>query len=135
MDALERFADRAMDRAPAGLEQRAVRDLLHEPVAEAVLGRGSASLLDHELKPLELGQGREQANLREDALEQREPEGAADDRGRRDQLASLVVEPAEPSLQRLLDGGRDRGLAGEDEPAVLANERAPLAEVADGLTQ
>ena len=51
----ERLADPQVELAPAGLDERPVRGLLHEPVPEAVLGRGSAPLLDHELEPLELG--------------------------------------------------------------------------------
>ena len=60
-----------VELAPAGLDEASVGGLLHEPVAEAVLGRGSAPLLDHELEPLELGEGRQQPRAREEPLEQR----------------------------------------------------------------
>ena len=45
----ERLADPQVELPPARLDERPVRGLLHEPVPEAVLGRGSAPLLDHEL--------------------------------------------------------------------------------------
>ncbi len=107
-----------MELAPAGLDERAVGGLLHEPVPEAVLGRGSAPLLDDELEPLELGEGRQQPRPGEEPLEQGQAEGAPDHGGGRDQLARLGVEPVEPRLQRLLERGRDRGLADEHDAAA-----------------
>jgi hypothetical protein len=52
VDLLERLADFSVELDPLSLEQARVRDLLDEPVAEAVLGDGPAALLDHELEPL-----------------------------------------------------------------------------------
>ena len=79
----ECLADPQMELAPARLDERPVRDLLHEAVSEAVLGRSAAPFLDHELEPLELGEGRQQPRPGEEPLEQRQAEGAPDDgRGR-----------------------------------------------------
>ena len=129
----ERLADPQVELPPARLDERPVGDLLHEPVPEAVLGRGSAPLLDHELEPLELGERRPEPRPREEPLEQREAEGAPDHGGGREQLARVGVEPVEPRLQCLLDGGRDRGLADEHEAAVLPLQRAALAQVSNRL--
>ncbi len=59
-----------VELAPAGLHEASVGGLLHEPVAKAVLGGGSTPLLDHELEPLELGEGRQQPRAGEEPLEQ-----------------------------------------------------------------
>ena len=77
----ERLADPQVELAPAGLDERPVGDLLHESVAEPVLGRGSAPLLDHELEPLELGERRPQPRPREAAA--RAAEGRRSGRSRR----------------------------------------------------
>jgi hypothetical protein len=122
-----------MELVPAGLDERPVRDLPHETVSEPVLGRGSASLLDHELEPLELGEGPQQPRPGEEPLEQRQAEGAPDHGRGRDHLTRLGVEPIQPRLQGFLNGGRDRGLAGEDDAAVLPHERAALAQITDRL--
>ena len=61
------------------LQQAAVRDLLHEAVAEAVLGRGPAALLDDEVEPLQLRERRHDLLARQEPLQQRQAEGAADD--------------------------------------------------------
>src|SRR6266508_5097384 len=91
----------------------------HEPVTEAILGRGSGPFLDDELEPLELGEGRQQSRLGEKPLEQGQAEGMPDHGGGCDELARLGVEPVEPRLQRFLEGGRDRGFPDEREAAVL----------------
>ena len=103
MELLERLADDAVELAPARLDEARVRDLLHEPVAEAVLGRGAAPLLDDEVEPLQLGERRAQRLGGHDLLEQRHAERAADDRGDADHLPRLRLEPVEPRLERLLD--------------------------------
>jgi hypothetical protein len=89
----EGLAHPQMELVPAGLDERPVSDLLHETVSEAVLGRGSTPLLDHELKPLQLGEGAQQPRSGEEPLEQRQAEGAPDHGRGRDYLARLGVEP------------------------------------------
>ena len=63
------LAHEEVELAPAGLDEAPVGGLLHEPVAKAVLGGSSTPFLDHELEPLELGEGRQQPRAREEPLE------------------------------------------------------------------
>ncbi len=122
-----------VERATASLKQSAVCSLLHEAVAEAVLGHRQPPLLDHELEPLEFGEGRQQPRPGEETLEQGQTKGAPDHGRGRDQLARPRVKPIETRLQGLLDSGRDRGLADERESAVLSLERAALAQISNSL--
>jgi hypothetical protein len=63
------LAHTKMQLLPAGLHQRLVRRLLHEPVPEAVLGCRSAPFLDHELEPLELRELRQQLFARKEQFQ------------------------------------------------------------------
>ncbi len=101
---------------------------------EAVLGSGSAPFLDDELQPLELGESRQQARSRKEPLEQRQAEGTPDHGGGRDQVAGLGVEPVEPRLEGFLNRGGDRGLAEQDETAVLQLERPAFAQISNCLS-
>ena len=107
-----------MQVAPALVEQARVRRFAHEAVTEAVLGRRPAPLLDDEVEPLQLRERGTQLLRRDEPLEQRQAEAAADDgRDRRD-LAHVGREPVEPRLQRLLDRGGHGG-------SVAALDRVP----------
>ena len=107
MELLERSADDAVQLPTARLDQTAVCDLLDEPMAEAVLRRRSAALLDDEVEPLQLGERRSELRLRDELLEQRHPERSADDGRDVDHLPRLRLESVEPRLERLLDERRD----------------------------
>src|SRR5205823_4584427 len=69
---LERLPDLEMELATLRLEQAPVRSVLDQPVPEAVLGCGAASLLDDELEALKLRQGGPHGLARSAAVEQHE---------------------------------------------------------------
>ncbi len=129
----QRLGDAQVEPAAASLRKRPVRGLLHKPVTEAVLGPRPGALLDDELKPLQLRERRRQPCLRQQALQQRQPERAPDHRGGRDHCPRLRVEPVEARLERLLQRRRNRDLAHEHQAAVLLDQGASLAQVPDCL--
>jgi hypothetical protein len=138
VDLLQSFADLLVQLPPLRVDEARVRDLLHEPVTEPVLGIGPAALLVDEVEPLELGQGRDQLVARDEALEKGDAEGAPDHRGDGQHLARRRIEPVEPGLERALDESRDRQLVlvhRERPLAVVALQGPALDEVADRLLE
>ena len=117
-------------------EERPVRRLLDERVAEAVLRLRPAAALAQEAEALQLVEGVER-HFSQYAFEQRQREGAPQ-RGRRgDEVASPCREPVETSEDRLLYGRRHLDLDGMVEaPAVVcADERSDVRERADELLE
>ncbi len=136
---LERLADAKVQVAPLSLEDRAVRGLLRERVAERVLALGLARPLLHELEALECAQLRVElvrrlADRGEDAVEER----AADDGGRLERLPRIRLEPidtcCEDRLQRV--GESDLGIRPGDAPARAgAGDRSVVEQRVDDLFQ
>jgi hypothetical protein len=113
-------------------DEARVRDLLHEPVAEAIFRIGPSALLVDEVEALELGERRHQLLARNELLEQRDAEGPADDGRQRENFARRGVEPVEPRLEGPLDERRDRELVlchGQGPVPVFSLERAALDQV------
>ena len=133
MEVAERLTHTPVQLAAVRLDQGVVRRFLHEPVPEAVLDGIASMLLDDQLEPLQLGQRREEQRAWQQALEQRDAEGPADHRRGGDEFAGRVVEPVESRLKRPPECGRDGGLPGQHDVAVVPRECTALAEIADRL--
>jgi hypothetical protein len=139
VDRLQRLADAAVEAAAGGLQQAAVRHLLHQPVAEPVLRRRAAAQLDDQVEPHQLRQRRHHLLARQQPLEQRQAEAAADRTGDGHHLAGARRQAVEARLQRPLDHRRDHDLtvrAVEDPAvAVLPAQGAALDQVLQRLLQ
>ena len=73
MQFLERRADHPVEIAAARVQEAAIGRLVHEPVAEAVLGGRPAALFDDEVEPLELRERWAQSLRRHELLQQAAP--------------------------------------------------------------
>ena len=125
-----------MEAAAGGLEQAAVGDLLHEPVAEAVLRRRAAADLDDQVEPHQVGERRHDLVVRQQALEQRQAEAAADRARDGDDLARARRQAVEARLQRALHERRHGDLAvGQRPGAVAAAQRAALDQILQRLLE
>ncbi len=60
IELLQGLPDSEVELSPLRLDQARIGDLLHEAVAEAILGRGTPPLLDDEVEALELRERRQQ---------------------------------------------------------------------------
>src|SRR5919106_5061314 len=137
-DLLERVADPVMELLPLRLHEARVRDLLHEPVPEAVLRVGAPANLDDQVEALELGERVGELIVRNEALEQRLAKGTPDHGCDVHDLARLRVEPVEPRLQSTLHERRHRQLVDADRErpvAVPPLEHAAFDQVAEGLLE
>ncbi len=133
---LERLADAAVEAAPGRLEQARIRHLLHQPVAEAVLRGGPAAHLHDQVEPHQIRQRRHDLLARQEPLEQRQAEAAADRARDRHDLARARRQPVEPGLQRALHERRHGDLpVGELPAAVAAPQRAALDQVLERLLE
>ena len=128
VELLERRADDAVQVAPSLLEEARVRGFLHQAVAEAVLGRRAPPFLDDEVESLQLGERRPEPVRRDEPLEERQAEAAADDRRDRRHVAHVRCEAVEACLQRLLNRRRNgAAVSSLDRVAgrLLDEERVP----------
>src|SRR4051794_1048072 len=125
-----------MQSRPLLGEERPVRGLLDERVAEAVLRLRPAPALTQEAEALQLVEG-VGANLSQHALEQRQRKGAPERRGRGDEVAGRRREPVETCEDRLLHGRRNLDLdrVVEAPAALRADECADVRERADELLE
>ena len=111
VERLDRLADAPVQAAPGRLEQAVVGHLLHEAVTEPVLGRRPAADLDDQVEAHQVGERGHDLLVREELLEQRQAEAAADRARHRDDLARAHGQPVEPRLQRALHERRHGDLA------------------------
>ena len=133
---LDGLADAPVQGAPGRIEQAVVGDLLHEPVPEAVLRRRSPADLDDQVEPHQVRERRHHLVVRQQALEQGQPEAAPDGARHRDDLARAHRQAVEPRLQGALDERRHGDLAvGELPHALAAAQSTALDQILQRLLE
>ena len=130
VERLDGLADAPVQGAPGGLQQAVVGHFLHQAVAEAILRRGTPADLDDQVEPHQVRERRHDLVVRQQALEQRQPEAAADRARDGDDLARARRQAVEPRLQCALHERRHGDLTvGELPHAVAAAQRAALDQI------